>query len=79
MYDEHPDKEVTAAIIRLSDALCQRERMTGRESVLILREMGGYKYRAMSGKPDIPDFVTDEDLLSRVYIPKVIVDFRSER
>jgi len=79
MYNEHPDKEVMAAIIRLSDALCQWERNTGRESVLIIREVGGYKYRAMSGKPNVPDYVTDEDLLSRVYSPEVTVDFRSER
>lgn len=79
MYDEHPDKEVMAALIRLSDALCQWERNTGRESVLILREVDGYEYRAMSGKPNIPDYVTDEDLLSRVYKPEVTIDFRRER
>jgi len=65
MYDEHIDKEVTAAIIRLSDALCQWERGTGRQSVLIIREKG-WSYRAQSGKPNIPDFVTDEQLLEMV-------------
>jgi hypothetical protein len=69
MYNEHPDKEVTAAIIRLSDALCQWERGTGRESILIIRERGGYKYRAQNGKPNIPEWVSDEQLLSVVHTP----------
>ena len=69
MYNEHPDKEVTAAIIRLSDALCQWERNTGRETIFILREQGGYSYRAASGKPNIPEWVTDEQLLERVHTP----------
>ena len=64
MYTEHPDKEVKAALVRLSDALCQWERGTGRKSVLILREKD-YVYRAEDGKP-VPDFVTDEQLLSSV-------------
>jgi hypothetical protein len=76
MYNEHPDKDVTAALIQLSDALCQWERNTGRESVLILREKGGYMYRAMSGKPNIPDYVTDEQLISRVHTPIVEVDLK---
>lgn len=62
MYNEHPDKEVTEAIIRLSDALCQWERSTGRESVLIIREKN-WSYRAQSGKPGVPDFVTDEQMI----------------
>jgi len=66
MYDEHPDKEVMAAIIRLSDALCQWERNTDRESILIIRERE-YVYRAQSGKPNVPDFVTDEQLISTVH------------
>jgi len=76
MYNEHPDKEVTAAIIRLSDALCQWERGTGRESVLIIREVGGYSYRAQSGKPNVPDFVTDEQLIGMVHTPmhEVVLD-----
>ncbi len=63
---EHPDEEVNAALIRLNDALCQWERMTERNSVLILKEVGGYVFRSESGKPGIPDFVTDEELLQRV-------------
>lgn len=63
MYDEHPDKDVTLAIIRLCDALCQWERNTGRKSVLIIREQD-YVYRAQDGKPTVPDFVTDEQLVS---------------
>lgn len=48
---EHPDQEVRKALIRLCDALCSWERATGRESVLILREQGGFQFRAQSGKP----------------------------
>lgn len=64
---KHPDKEVQAAIIRLSDALCAWERDTGRESVLIVRE-NGFCFRAVNGKPNIPDDITDEQ------IKKVIVE-----
>jgi hypothetical protein len=63
MYDEHPDKEVAKAIVRLCDALCQYERATGIESVLIIREPGEYKYRALGGKPTVPDYVSDEQLI----------------
>jgi hypothetical protein len=62
MYEEHPDGEVRAAIIRLSDALCQWERNTERKSVLIVREKN-YVYRAQDGKPGIPEFITDQDLV----------------
>ena len=48
---EHLDQEVDKALIRLCDALCSWERATGRESVLILREQGGFQFRAQSGKP----------------------------
>lgn len=65
MYNEHPDPEVMAAIIRLSDALCQWERSTEIESVLIIRE-ANWSYRAQSGKPIVPDFVTDEQLLEMI-------------
>lgn len=59
---EHPSDEVRAALIRLSDALCQWERNTGRQSVLILREQGGFEYRAMSGKPNVPPDIHDSML-----------------
>ncbi len=61
---EHPNEEVEAAIIRLSDALCSWERATGRQSTLILVEDGGYKYRAFCGKPNVPEDVSDKMLLS---------------
>lgn len=60
---EHPDQEVRQALIRLNDALCAWERNTGRQSVLILREQGGFEHRAMSGKPGVPEYVTDEQLM----------------
>jgi hypothetical protein len=60
---QHPDPEVQQAIIRLSDALCSWERATSRESVLIIREQGGFEYRAVSGKPDVPSDVSDDQLM----------------
>lgn len=61
---EHRSEEVQSAIIRLSDALCSWERVTSIESVLILREAGGFEYRAVSGKPGVPKDVSDEQLFS---------------
>ena len=60
---EHPDTEVQKALIRLNDALCTWERNTGRESVLIIREQGGFEFRSVSGKPTTVD-VPDEDLFN---------------
>jgi hypothetical protein len=54
---------VRQALIRLNDALCTWERGTGRQSVLILREQGGFERRSMSGKPGVPADVTDEQLM----------------
>lgn len=64
---QHPDPNVQQAIIQLSDALCTWERATGRQSVLIIREQGGFAYRAMSGKPGVPDDVNDERLFSLLF------------
>lgn len=65
-YQEHPDPEVRHAIIRLNDALCSWERNTGRESLLILREVGGFVHRSQSGKPGIPDDISDAQLLGMI-------------
>ncbi len=62
-FRQHPDPDVKQALVRLTDALCTWERNTGRESVLILREVGGFVYRAVSGKPDVPDDVSDDQLM----------------
>jgi hypothetical protein len=59
----HPDRDISRALIQLCDALCSWERSTGRESVLILRERDGFVFRAMSGKPTVPDDVIDAELL----------------
>lgn len=64
--DEHLDPEVRQAIIRLSDALCTWERATGRQSVLIVRERGGFCYRAVSGKPGIPPDIPDGNLFKMI-------------
>lgn len=63
---QHPDREVNQALVRLNDALCSWERSTGRESVLILREVGGFVHRTASGKPNIPDDIPDEILMDRI-------------
>lgn len=60
--NQHPDPEVNQALIKLCDALCTWERNTGRNSVLIVREEGGFVFRAVSGKPGIPDDVPDSKL-----------------
>lgn len=60
---EHLNEDVQTALIRLCDALCTWERSTGRESVLILREQGGFVFRAMSGKPNVPGDVVDAQLV----------------
>lgn len=65
-WQEHPDPEVAKAIIQLNDALCHWERVTGLESVLIIKEKGGFVHRSMSGKPGVPDDVSDEELLRLV-------------
>ena len=59
---EHESPDVRSALIRLSDALCQWERNTGRQSVLVLREQGGFEYRAMSGKPNVLPDISDSIL-----------------
>ena len=68
-YMQHPDPDVQQAIIKLSDALCSWERATSRQSVLIIREQGGFVYRAASGKPGIPDDIADAQLIDNVLAP----------
>lgn len=63
---KHPDDRVQQALVRLNDELCSWERSTGRQSILILREEGGFVHRSASGKPDIPDDIEDEQLLKMV-------------
>lgn len=65
-FQQHPDPDVEHAIIRLCDALCMWERSTGRQSVLIIREQGGFVYRAASGKPIIPEDITDAEAVEIV-------------
>ena len=63
-YQIHPDEAVQHALTRLCDALCSWERATSRESVLILREQGGFAFRAVSGKPmdSGQDDITDDQV-----------------
>lgn len=63
---EHPDPEVRHALIRLVDALCEWERNTGRSSTLILIE-DNFHFRAVDGKPNIPDYVSDMELIQQAH------------
>jgi len=49
-WQEHPDEDVRAAIMGLTDALCNWERVTWCKSVLIVRDEG-FTYRPVDGKP----------------------------
>jgi len=62
----HINEDVEQALIKLNDALCTWERSTGIESVLIVRDNCGFSHRSMSGKPGIPPYVSDEQLLKMV-------------
>jgi len=64
----HADREVRSALIRLNDALCAWERNTGRESVLILREVDGFVHRSISGKPVTEGLndITDAELIRNI-------------
>jgi len=66
MMMEHLDDEIRQTITRLADLLCQWERSTGRESVFILREQGGFCFRAANGKPNIPDDITDDQIIKTI-------------
>lgn len=61
----HPDPGVRHAIVKLNDALCSYERATTRESILIIREAGGFVHRSTSGKPTTLE-ISDELLLASV-------------
>lgn len=59
MYN-HLNENVNKALLDLDSALCTWERGTGRESVLVLREAGGFVHRSVNGKPNVPDDVEDD-------------------
>lgn len=56
----HPCEEVQSAIVRLCDALCSWERATSRQSAFVIREQGGFVFRAVDGKPGVPYDIDDE-------------------
>lgn len=62
----HPNPEVQKALIRLNDALCSWERSTEKESILILREQGGFVHRSVSGKPGVPEDITDSQMVRAI-------------
>lgn len=47
----HPDADVDLALAKLLDSLVSWERGTGRQSILVLREFGGFAFRADCGVP----------------------------
>ncbi len=61
----HPDPDVQAALVRLLDALCQWERSTGRESLLVLIpvEQEEPVVVADSGKPLGPQASLNKELI----------------
>jgi hypothetical protein len=61
---QHLSEDVNNAIKELQYAICQWERSTGRRSLLILKEEGGFNLRLDSGNP-IPEDIPDEVLLSQ--------------
>ena len=61
-YMQHADERVRQKILELCDALCSYERISGRCSALIIREEGGFVFRADSGKP-VSDNISDAFLL----------------
>ena len=65
-YQNHPDPAVQKEIIALSDALCQHERATGIESVIIVRDSTGFVYRAVNGKPGIPGDIPDQNFFDMI-------------
>lgn len=65
-YAQHPSTEVRNALVRLCDALCSWERSTSMTSALVLRESGGFVFRALDGTPLSPaqNDVSDEQLVA---------------
>ena len=63
----HKDMAIQRALTELNDALCEWERETGRQSVLVLREQGGFEHRSMSGKP-IADTTVEDAILFDVVL-----------
>lgn len=63
--NNHRDREIRQLITALTDALCQYERNTGSENILIIRDDRGFQWRAINGKPDVPEDLEDAFLLRR--------------
>lgn len=62
---KHTNRDIRQAITTLCDALCSYERITGIESILIVRQDDDFVFRADCGKPGISNDITDEMLLQR--------------
>lgn len=60
---EHLSEAVNNALVKLCDALCSWERDTSRTSALILREKGGFIFRASSGRPVTDNMISDAQLV----------------
>ncbi|MBI4652239.1 hypothetical protein HY745_13395 [Candidatus Desantisbacteria bacterium] len=65
---KHENEDIQNALIKLTDALCSWERVTGIDSVLILRDTTGFNYRAINGKTEEANsWMSDLELLSFLY------------
>jgi len=53
MDELHPDQEIAALFRQLREKLCQWERSTGRESMLIFREVPGNLCQHPFQRPDV--------------------------
>lgn len=63
---QHLNERVQQKLIELNDVICEWERATSRESVLIFREVGEFCYRSVSGKPGVPNDISDVDLMKNI-------------
>lgn len=60
----HKDKRVAEAILKLNDAICEYERTTQIDHVVIIRG-GSFVSRSLNGKPVTQHWVSDEDLINQ--------------
>ena len=58
--DQNLPEAVQRALTKLCDELCSWERSTGQTSAFVLRMSNGAEFRAASGKPGVPNDVSDE-------------------
>jgi hypothetical protein len=65
MNTRHPDERVRKAINDLNDALFDYHKTSESEVALIIRQ-ANWSHRSFNGKENVPDGVSDEDLIIQV-------------